>query len=790
MRIKSKADLHKALGSEKYALDRKHGGYFNELFQDALVTDKLILNMDNPEQLIENTRRLNEDINRLLSPFKVFIRYHFQSPDIDQQYKEEQIKKVGNSYKGLIRSVNKDNLSALIQKLIFLQATYQLILPQLPDYQDIKRDCQNIEKQINKFITSLVQRGIDSTKEIYDFKMDAIKTLSEKKYNISSDLKINMDEQPYSEKFLTLDQDIIATKDKLEKLNSQYSDTSSKLNQLNDQKDLILKNRKSLLLDVAQLYCQGDVDEGLKTHDEYYFNRIFGDYFDYNEGEPKLKNDVDVTKFDEILNTIFTNCQSFRNRFFTKRQCGLIAQILTDKVNDHTHSLGMEISQGNVRKKESFKFEDDYYKIIKNIKEKQSQIKDIKEGRDNAKSNLQSLYKKQSEAFDQFDRDASLSFARRGRIKDLIDGLFVEVLDRYSDQLDDSTVERLKQKIQYYVEDDYSQYTFFDVSEIVRNSVLSLIDRDVLFIIDEQNKKKALLYKFIQTGQATISSGGAKLTEVNQQIYAQFLASGDIDFESSLPSTIAMVLNSQQVINALSDSTNYNDFKSELAQQFKEIEIGSSFSRHKATQALYDVVQTDQVDIEQAVENYYQMACVQQEELVIEEIKNVHPNKQKVRTGIKERSANIEINEQTIALITDVLKVYLELCKNDYNDATFGTQWLKKSPQDRFNAKLSGYAYVKGEDIFLEESFSTMSKLSELFISLSDSRPIHKELSVLEEIFINALKEINNESIQFEVDNTNTLCIKPQVSAKSHPDQPFSFYGLGVSQQYADECAF
>ncbi|TNF65480.1 MAG: hypothetical protein EP298_12215 [Gammaproteobacteria bacterium] len=120
--------------------------------------------------------------------------------------------------------------------------------------------------------------------------------------------------------------------------------------------------QRELLEDIAYLYCHGSNQysgyQNIKKHDQKDFERIFGQYLDYDYGQPRLKTFYQVENFDfkDALDNLFIACRDYYLRF-SSRQCGSIAEILKNEVNQNKNSLGIEVLTGDAREKVDYTYE-------------------------------------------------------------------------------------------------------------------------------------------------------------------------------------------------------------------------------------------------------------------------------------------------------------------------------------------------------------------------------------------------------------------------------------------------
>ncbi|MCF6775224.1 hypothetical protein L3V83_01430 [Thiotrichales bacterium 19X7-9] len=134
--------------------------------------------------------------------------------------------------------------------------------------------------------------------------------------------------------------------------------------------------QKELLEDIAYLYCYGSNQfssyQNIKKHDQKDFERIFGQYLDYRYGFPRLKAFYQVENFNfkDALDKLFIACRDYYLRF-SSRQCGSIAEILKNEVNQHESSLGVKVLTGDAREKVDYTYEVSKENLVDEYQQKQ-----------------------------------------------------------------------------------------------------------------------------------------------------------------------------------------------------------------------------------------------------------------------------------------------------------------------------------------------------------------------------------------------------------------------------------
>ncbi|MCF6807491.1 hypothetical protein L3V79_03700 [Thiotrichales bacterium 19S9-12] len=118
-----------------------------------------------------------------------------------------------------------------------------------------------------------------------------------------------------------------------------------KINQLDTKgdkgKSVAMESAKAKFLDrqhqfleaIAMRYCQGDSSRELKPHDADQFNKIFGQFFNYNEGKPSLIGKLKDENFNMqiILENILN--QSIILDVFDSYDLSKVRDLLVEKIN-------------------------------------------------------------------------------------------------------------------------------------------------------------------------------------------------------------------------------------------------------------------------------------------------------------------------------------------------------------------------------------------------------------------------------------------------------------------------
>ncbi|QGO56223.1 hypothetical protein Psal070_02089 [Piscirickettsia salmonis] len=109
---------------------------------------------------------------------------------------------------------------------------------------------------------------------------------------------------------------------------------------------------------VATLYAHGNQHYKLKPHKRNDFDKIFGPYLCFNDGNPEIIEQNGSFDFKAVLEGIVENCQ--RERTFLavmgkKLQAGKIAEVLVKEANAFARGTRLRNIQGDVRKNISFR---------------------------------------------------------------------------------------------------------------------------------------------------------------------------------------------------------------------------------------------------------------------------------------------------------------------------------------------------------------------------------------------------------------------------------------------------
>ncbi|QNR79498.1 hypothetical protein [Piscirickettsia salmonis] len=153
--------------------------------------------------------------------------------------------------------------------------------------------------------------------------------------------------------------------DELYRIGLSLNDCILELNEINCAKNNILKLKEdrdktlqsqyAVLEEVAKLYIDGNGQEGLKRHDEAYFNKLFGSCLRFNGGNPEVMNKNDEFDFKGTLQTIILNCKRKRTlwaRIWGKLQAGKTVALLLRKAQEVSSNTGLEVTSGDIRKRE------------------------------------------------------------------------------------------------------------------------------------------------------------------------------------------------------------------------------------------------------------------------------------------------------------------------------------------------------------------------------------------------------------------------------------------------------
>ncbi|TNF70016.1 MAG: hypothetical protein EP298_01460 [Gammaproteobacteria bacterium] len=745
------------IGRNGYALSARDYRFFSEQLDLLIDINALKESVNYPDQLYQYIQNFEyDDFNKLFNPFR-------KDDSLFGPNKE----KVDRSFETLRGWHSGEKFKETIERLIFLQTVCQFLLPELPQYQhggDFQHKCDRVKSNLNYFISCLLSYDVLSHSEVYQYKFEAVNRLSQTRFNIADNVLSREQESSYCSQFNKLDLKKKNYKENLSRLNSQYNKVNRQISNLKGDQDDILIKRESFLLKIADLYCKGDSILGLKSHSEYYFKRIFGDYFNYNNGKPTFKEGLDFENFKNILNHIFDRCLKFRNRFFTRRQCGLIANILRDQVNVDQHALGIKITQGDVRAKQDFKYNDRYISLVNAIDTREQKQRERHQEYQTISRKLQSLNQRLDRTLDSFDRDITFNFARRGRIQSVIDEMVMSVLRQFKYQLSSSTIAELKKEFQIQIEHDYPNHTFYVVDKTDKFRIEKLIESRISGIIakyEDQKKKSELLFKLINAAKTNVVLGGGD--DLNLE-YIGLLGLKEKD--TKLPSTLAKVLNDQIIRTILKDSNiSYKQFKTRLTTMIqKNYKEGSILnSRSDATENFYQELINKGIDIEQAVDSYYKAV-----------VNSRKREQERVTTltapiiGFTDSTNDLLHGGMTNKII-NAFEDYWMLCKKDVGESSAFVAAFKKSPQSRFNQKLKGYAHIEDGGVAVDMTSFTYEKLDQLFDDLTKRRPKHKKVSEIEKIIFN---EFRKDEITRDYLEKCGIDLYPTGSS-----MPFSTYG-------------
>ncbi|MCF6768265.1 hypothetical protein L3V86_07815 [Thiotrichales bacterium 19S11-10] len=186
--------------------------------------------------------------------------------------------------------------------ILFIEGLYDHILKKQKSYDQV--DLYNQRKLITfEYINQRFELGL-KTAVSYDYYMQQVSIFSEK---------------------------IERLEQKIQQLDTKGDKGKSVA--IESTKAKFLDRQHQFLEAIAMRYCQGDSNKELKPHDADQFNKIFGQFFNYNEGKPSLISKLKDENFNMqiILENILN--QSIILDVFDSYDLPKVRELLVEKIN-------------------------------------------------------------------------------------------------------------------------------------------------------------------------------------------------------------------------------------------------------------------------------------------------------------------------------------------------------------------------------------------------------------------------------------------------------------------------
>ncbi|TNF70015.1 MAG: hypothetical protein EP298_01455 [Gammaproteobacteria bacterium] len=654
MRIKSKAELQKRLLdrefiNERHTLKKNERSFFLELLEEALVIDELISNMDNPDRLLESAEKFNESISRLLSPFKAFTQY--DGDMLNKHYQDEQAKKKKDSYDALLGKFKIKNaqsikpLMPLIEKLFLLKTIYQIIKPTIREHTKdnrFERECSKLQNSLDDFFYNLKKRTTDDALDVRLLKLITIEKLTLNTEFHSGYIELENEKKAIDEakanlaiekrKLSKIDRQLQINKNQLVRLmiDDVWFNEDTSFDEISSRLDNVVNKRQNFLLNIAKFYCEGgevaNENDSMSAHGEEDFELIFGNYFNYNNGDPRFKEGVIQSfKFDEVVSDIFLNCKLNRsdNRFERRlhnRQCGKLAAYLNSEINNNKDALLYEVTQGDIRNNVDYQYRCGYQeKYLSSCKA----IRELEINRSEQERYVASQEEILTEYESKFD-DLEDKLTKKLSTQFSIKALDIRLQARSQKLVDEVlTAEKVNTICEQknlskgllsdaHIVDAISETVRTRIYEMLReNHDLSLEDEDIdqlievnviLYLKESTNshEKSNFLRSFVSSANERLSmfGGGDKVNDVYHVS----------DF-GLVPKNIAVALNNETIIEAYNNNKDITCdlFKKLFLERLREVlnadnadNILTYFVRQEPTKLLYQAVQN-----ENQAESYY-----------------------------------------------------------------------------------------------------------------------------------------------------------------------------------------
>ncbi|OAJ33316.1 hypothetical protein [Piscirickettsia salmonis] len=204
-------------------------------------------------------------------------------------------------------------------------------------------DIKSIE--LGELIQALYGRTPDSEPgEVDSFKLQALR-------EISDQLGLNVivpSGAAYLKSRQQVEESLASSKKKLQ-------ETECLRDGLSKHKSCAEIKQHEVLDKIIGLYVHGSVQDGLKPHARKYFDRLFGPYFKFNNGQPQLSAEYtgDGFDFQAILKGIVENCKEKRTVWAVmgrQLQAGKTAELLLEEASRYAEETGFRNIEGDVRR--------------------------------------------------------------------------------------------------------------------------------------------------------------------------------------------------------------------------------------------------------------------------------------------------------------------------------------------------------------------------------------------------------------------------------------------------------